>query len=57
MRSWTTARWRYRDRQDFLTHLGEVSGTEFDPADHVLHFVNGEDDDLIVWRIPAHRGP
>jgi hypothetical protein len=41
---------RYRDRQAVLTHLGEMSGTEFDPVDHVLHFVNGNDDDLIFWK-------
>ncbi|MEX2975136.1 DUF4365 domain-containing protein [Streptomyces sp. C184] len=45
---------RYRGRHAFLTHLGEISGTEFDPADHVLHFVNGDDDDLIFWKRPGH---
>ncbi|MFJ8442510.1 DUF4365 domain-containing protein [Kitasatospora griseola] len=35
---------RYRGRQAVLTHLGEMSGVEFDPADHVLHFVNGYDE-------------
>ncbi|MEU3655693.1 DUF4365 domain-containing protein [Streptomyces sp. NPDC032161] len=44
---------RYRGRQAVLTHLGEMSGTEFDPADHVLHFVNGDDDDLIFWKRPG----
>ncbi|MFD1828739.1 DUF4365 domain-containing protein [Streptomyces desertarenae] len=44
---------RYRGRQAFLTHLGEMSGAEFDPADHVLHFVNGEDEDLIFWKRPG----
>lgn len=44
---------RYRGRQAVLTHLGEMSGTEFDPADHVLHFVNGDDEDLIFWRRPG----
>ncbi|MFE3580001.1 DUF4365 domain-containing protein [Streptomyces vinaceus] len=44
---------RYRGRQAFLTHLGEMSGTEFEPADHVLHFVNGDDDDLIFWKRPG----
>ncbi|MFJ5633899.1 DUF4365 domain-containing protein [Streptomyces goshikiensis] len=44
---------RYRGRQAFLTHLGEMTGTEFDPADHVLHFVNGDDDDLIFWKRPG----
>ncbi|MFJ8251083.1 hypothetical protein [Streptomyces sp. NPDC094466] len=23
------------------------------PADHVLHFVNGDDDDLIFWKRPG----
>ncbi|MEU0937237.1 DUF4365 domain-containing protein [Embleya sp. NPDC005971] len=41
---------RYRGRQAVLTHLGEMSGVEFDPTDHVLHFVNGYDEDLIFWR-------
>ncbi|WP_236241858.1 DUF4365 domain-containing protein [Streptomyces sp. CC228A] len=44
---------RFRGRQAALTHLGEMSGTEFDPADHVLHFVNGDDDDLIFWKRPG----
>ncbi|MFI5722113.1 DUF4365 domain-containing protein [Streptomyces cyaneofuscatus] len=44
---------RYRGRQAVLTHLEEMSGTEFDPADHVLHFVNGDDDDLIFWKRPG----
>jgi hypothetical protein len=44
---------RYRGRQAILTHLGEMSGVEFDPADHVLHFVNGDDEDLIFWRRPG----
>ncbi|MFI9269678.1 DUF4365 domain-containing protein [Kitasatospora sp. NPDC052896] len=44
---------RYRGRQAVLTHLGEMSGVEFDPADHVLHFVNGYDEDLIFWRHPG----
>lgn len=43
---------RYRGRQAVLTHLGEMSGTEFDPEDHVLYFVNG-DDDLIFWKCPG----
>lgn len=44
---------RYLGRQAVLTHLGEMSGTAFDPADHVLHFVNGEDEDLIFWKRPG----
>lgn len=44
---------RYRGRQAVLTHLGEMSGIEFDPADHVLHFVNGYDEDLIFWKRPG----
>ncbi|BAJ29475.1 MULTISPECIES: DUF4365 domain-containing protein [Kitasatospora] len=44
---------RYRDRQAVLTHLGEMSGVEFDPADHVLHIVNGYDEDLIFWGSPG----
>lgn len=44
---------RYRGRQAVLTHLGEMSGVEFDPADHVLHFVNGDDEDLIFWKRPG----
>lgn len=44
---------RYRGRQAVLTHLGEMSGAEFDPADHVLHFVNGDDEDLIFWKRPG----
>ena len=44
---------RYRGRQAVLTHLGEMSGVEFDPADHVLHFVNGDDEDLIFWKSPG----
>ncbi len=44
---------RYRGRQAVLTHLGEMSGVEFDPADHVLHFVNGYDEDLIFWKRPG----
>ncbi|MFF2788205.1 DUF4365 domain-containing protein [Streptomyces sp. NPDC058049] len=44
---------RYRGRQAVLTHLGEMSGTEFDPADHVLHFVNGDDEDVIFWKSPG----
>jgi hypothetical protein len=38
---------RYRGRQAVLTHLGEMSGVDFAPEDHVLHFVNGYDEDLI----------
>ncbi|WP_433732597.1 DUF4365 domain-containing protein [Nocardia sp. CA-129566] len=45
---------RYRDRQAVLTHLGEMSGVEFEPEDHVLHFVNGEDEDLIFWKRPGN---
>ncbi|MFD9406075.1 DUF4365 domain-containing protein [Streptomyces sp. NPDC059989] len=44
---------RYRGRQAVLTHLGEMSGVDFDPADHVLHFVNGYDEDLIFWKRPG----
>ncbi|MFD5498470.1 DUF4365 domain-containing protein [Streptomyces sp. NPDC127061] len=44
---------RYRGRQAVLTHLEEMSGAEFDPADHVLHFVNGDDEDLIFWKRPG----
>ncbi|MEV5376181.1 DUF4365 domain-containing protein [Streptomyces nondiastaticus] len=44
---------RYRGRQAVLTHLGEMSGVEFDPADHVLHFVNRDDEDLIFWKQPG----
>jgi Domain of unknown function (DUF4365) len=44
---------RYRGRQAVLTHLGEMSGIEFDLADHVLHFVNGDDEDLIFWKHPG----
>ncbi|MFJ9930942.1 DUF4365 domain-containing protein [Streptomyces misionensis] len=44
---------RYRGRQAVLTHLSEMSGVDFDPADHVLHFVNGYDEDLIFWRRPG----
>ncbi|MFI1173820.1 DUF4365 domain-containing protein [Streptomyces melanogenes] len=44
---------RYRGRQAVLTHLGEMSGADFDPADHVLHFVNGDDEDLIFWKRPG----
>ncbi|MFE1308534.1 DUF4365 domain-containing protein [Streptomyces sp. NPDC058755] len=44
---------RYRGRQAVLTHLSEMSGVDFDPADHVLHFVNGDDEDLIFWRRPG----
>ncbi|WP_182881679.1 DUF4365 domain-containing protein [Microbispora sp. H10949] len=44
---------RYRGRQAVLTHLGEMSGVEFDPTDHVLHFVNGDDEDLIFWKRPG----
>ncbi|NJP91885.1 DUF4365 domain-containing protein [Nonomuraea sp. FMUSA5-5] len=44
---------RYRGRQAVLTHLGEMSGVEFDPGDHVLHFVNGDDEDLIFWKRPG----
>jgi hypothetical protein len=44
---------RYRGRHAVLTHLGEMSGVEFDPGDHVLHFVNGDDEDLIFWKRPG----
>ncbi|NEA28709.1 DUF4365 domain-containing protein [Actinomadura bangladeshensis] len=44
---------RYRGRQAVLTHLGEMSGVDFDPTDHVLHFVNGDDEDLIFWKRPG----
>lgn len=44
---------RYRGRQAVLTHLSEMSGVEFDSADHVLHFVNGDDEDLIFWKRPG----
>ncbi|MFD4407911.1 hypothetical protein ACFWPH_34680 [Nocardia sp. NPDC058499] len=44
---------RYRDRESVLTHLGEMSGVEFDSVDHVLHFVNGDDEDLIFWQRPG----
>lgn len=44
---------RYRGRQAVLTHLGEMSGAEFDSTDHVLHFVNGDDEDLIFWKRPG----
>ncbi|WP_405845529.1 hypothetical protein OG528_17800 [Streptomyces platensis] len=30
-----------------------MSGVEFDPADHVLHFVNGDDEDIIFWKRPG----
>ncbi|MFJ5608144.1 hypothetical protein ACIQCJ_01915 [Streptomyces sp. NPDC093221] len=41
---------RYRGRQAALTHLGEMSGIDFEPTDHVMHFVNGLDEDLIFWK-------
>ncbi|MEU4288815.1 DUF4365 domain-containing protein [Kribbella sp. NPDC026596] len=44
---------RYRGRQAVLTHLGEMSGVDFDVADHVLHFTNGYDEDLIFWKRPG----
>ncbi len=44
---------RYRGRQAVLTHLGEMSGVDFAPEDHVLHFVNGYDEDLIFWKHPG----
>ncbi|SDT68925.1 protein of unknown function [Streptomyces sp. TLI_053] len=44
---------RYRGMRAVLTHLGEMSGVEFDSTDHVLHFVNGDDEDLIFWRHPG----
>ncbi len=44
---------RYRGRQAVLTHLSEMSGVEFDSTDHVLHFVNGFDEDLIFWKRPG----
>lgn len=44
---------RYRGRRAVLTHLSEMSGAEFSPADHVLHFVNGDDEDLIFWKRPG----
>lgn len=44
---------RYRGRQAVLTHLGEMSGVDFDPTDYVLHFVNGYDEDLIFWKRPG----
>ncbi|MFE4177501.1 hypothetical protein ACFRR7_36605 [Streptomyces sp. NPDC056909] len=38
---------RYRGRQSVLAHPEEMSGVEFAPTDHVLHFVNAYDEDLI----------
>ncbi|MEU6848488.1 DUF4365 domain-containing protein [Actinacidiphila alni] len=46
---------RYRGRQAVLTHLGEMSGVEFAPTDHVLHFVNAYDEDLVFWKSPGDR--
>ncbi|OPC82196.1 hypothetical protein B4N89_15750 [Embleya scabrispora] len=40
----------YRGRNAVLSHLGEMAGVAFDPADHVLHWVNEFDEQLIFWQ-------
>lgn len=41
---------RHRGVQAVHTHLGEMSGVEFDPSDHVQHFINVYGEDLIFWQ-------
>ncbi|WP_180930155.1 DUF4365 domain-containing protein [Streptomyces sp. AJS327] len=40
----------YRGRNAVLAHLGEMAGVTFEPADHVLHWVNEHGEQLIFWQ-------
>ena len=41
---------RYRGMEAVRTHLGEMSGIEFDPSDDVQHFINEYGETLIFWQ-------
>ncbi|MFF8695344.1 DUF4365 domain-containing protein [Streptomyces sp. NPDC015144] len=43
----------YRGRNAVLAHLGEMAGVVFDRSDHVLHWVNEFDEQLIFWQRPG----
>ncbi|MFJ6936679.1 DUF4365 domain-containing protein [Streptomyces sp. NPDC101132] len=43
----------YRGRNAVLAHLGEMAGVTFDRSDHVLHWVNEYDEQLIFWQRPG----
>ncbi|MET9296707.1 DUF4365 domain-containing protein [Streptomyces sp. NPDC003077] len=43
----------YRGRNAVLAHLGEMAGVTFDRSDHVLHWINEFDEQLIFWQRPG----
>ncbi|WP_063760517.1 DUF4365 domain-containing protein [Streptomyces sp. NRRL S-241] len=43
----------YRGRNAVLAHLGEMAGVTFDRSDHVLHWVNQFEEQLIFWQRPG----
>lgn len=43
----------YRGRNAVLAHLGEMAGVVFSPSDHVLHWVNEYEEQLIFWQRPG----
>ncbi|MFE5089204.1 DUF4365 domain-containing protein [Streptomyces sp. NPDC056638] len=43
----------YRGRNAVLSHLGAMAGVVFDRSDHVLHWVNEFDEQLIFWQRPG----
>ncbi|MFJ3231609.1 DUF4365 domain-containing protein [Streptomyces sp. NPDC086787] len=43
----------YRGKNAVLAHLGEMAGVTFGPSDHVLHWVNEFDEQLIFWQRPG----
>ncbi|MFE5840218.1 DUF4365 domain-containing protein [Streptomyces niveus] len=43
----------YRGRNAVLAHLGEMAGVTFSRSDHVLHWVNEFDEQLIFWQRPG----
>lgn len=43
----------YRGRNAVLAHLGEMAGVTFGVSDHVLHWVNEFDEQVIFWQRPG----
>ncbi|WP_240958458.1 DUF4365 domain-containing protein [Streptomyces barkulensis] len=43
----------YRGRNAVLAHLGEMAGVTFGPSDHVLHWINEFEEQLIFWQRPG----
>ncbi|OEJ95109.1 DUF4365 domain-containing protein [Streptomyces thermolilacinus] len=43
----------YRGRNAVLAHLGEMAGVTFGSSDHVLHWVNEYEEQLIFWQRPG----